>query len=415
MSTLLKCLCHGRHFSTTSVVSKSKPEWLAMKQAYLAEREADWKYKSKANHFRTNVGIARQMKGLELDPEDPAVTSADPDPNANPGEVLESIRNDTKRWDKYVHRRPTDYMTREQLALVLTKKKYFSPPKDPNLLTYMEQQMIRQLHKSDPATWTVEKLSEGFPATPAMIKPILRGRGRFSLDQIQENDQKVKKNWKLLSQGRLETSEELKKHLKSIGNDPKKRLDTILPAQEKYKLKYAILEEVKKSSEMPKIAVGKVGRIVADYNAKVNQKEKALKGVEDKSADTVVVESEKVMFSPDTEVDHDFVGPSPYRDTALLSSHDRYRQEKNMTMNEFKNTHLSHNFSRTWSKETMKTRNRMKYTFHQWMEQEMAKQAMVTKPKVLNVDEVLEEMSQSKSTTVRKRKRQNKSTINVNS
>lgn len=49
------------------------------------------------------------------------------------------------------------------------RKRHFREAKQPKLLTITEIYQIHLLHKENPVEWTVEKLSESFPATPAVI------------------------------------------------------------------------------------------------------------------------------------------------------------------------------------------------------------------------------------------------------
>lgn len=58
---------------------------------------------------------------------------------------------------------------REQLKYFIVKEKYFKE-KMPNFLTYNDKLQIKYLHNTDPEQWTVERLSEAFPALPDVIK-----------------------------------------------------------------------------------------------------------------------------------------------------------------------------------------------------------------------------------------------------
>jgi hypothetical protein len=53
--------------------------------------------------------------------------------------------------------------------LKIVGHKYFRPEKELNLLTWSEKEQIRYLHNSDEDTWTVEKLSESFPASKMTV------------------------------------------------------------------------------------------------------------------------------------------------------------------------------------------------------------------------------------------------------
>lgn len=56
----------------------------------------------------------------------------------------------------------------EQQKYYIVKQKYFKE-KLPNFLTWSDKEQIRYLHNTNPEEWTIEKLSEGFPALPGVI------------------------------------------------------------------------------------------------------------------------------------------------------------------------------------------------------------------------------------------------------
>ena len=53
-------------------------------------------------------------------------------------------------------------------------KKYMGKKKPPNLLTWMEKQIIIKLHKEDPISWNSEGLSECFPITPHGVEKLVK-------------------------------------------------------------------------------------------------------------------------------------------------------------------------------------------------------------------------------------------------
>lgn len=57
----------------------------------------------------------------------------------------------------------------EREKFLIVKQKYFKQS-NLNFLTWHDKEQIRYLHSSDPKEWTIEKLSEGFPALPGVIK-----------------------------------------------------------------------------------------------------------------------------------------------------------------------------------------------------------------------------------------------------
>lgn len=57
---------------------------------------------------------------------------------------------------------------KEKQKLWIVGRKYFKENKV-NFLTWNDKEQIRHLHQTNPQEWTVEKLSEGFPALPNTI------------------------------------------------------------------------------------------------------------------------------------------------------------------------------------------------------------------------------------------------------
>lgn len=57
---------------------------------------------------------------------------------------------------------------KERQKNLIVKQKYFKE-KLPNFLTWNDKQQIKFLHRTDPEQWTIEKLSESFPALPEAI------------------------------------------------------------------------------------------------------------------------------------------------------------------------------------------------------------------------------------------------------
>lgn len=57
---------------------------------------------------------------------------------------------------------------REQQKYFIVGQKYFKE-KLPNFLTWNDKQQIKFLHRTDPEQWTIEKLSQSFPALPEVI------------------------------------------------------------------------------------------------------------------------------------------------------------------------------------------------------------------------------------------------------
>lgn len=95
------------------------------------------------------------------------------------------------------------------------ERKHFKPEQEPNMLTWAEKEQIRFLHNEDPNQWTEEKLAESFPATPSVIKKLLKAVWKpNSAERIQKHDQHVASNWSAFTRGEIQIHDpNLKEHL----------------------------------------------------------------------------------------------------------------------------------------------------------------------------------------------------------
>lgn len=59
-------------------------------------------------------------------------------------------------------------LRKQQERYFMIKQKYFKE-KLPNFLTWNDKQQIKYLHRTDPEQWTIDRLSESFPALPEVI------------------------------------------------------------------------------------------------------------------------------------------------------------------------------------------------------------------------------------------------------
>jgi len=149
------------------------------------------------------------------------------------------------------------------------KRKYFTHI-EPMLLTWMEREVMKRLHKTSPQEWTADKLSECFPATRDVCQRIIKSNySRATPTKIKEVDSEVRSNWKRLNAGLLEgISEEYMEHLKSGG--PQLVQGPPLSSGAFNELTQNILTEHQRSLAPPKPAVkGKFGKIYADYKSKL--------------------------------------------------------------------------------------------------------------------------------------------------
>jgi len=102
---------------------------------------------------------------------------------------------------------------KEHLKRQIVAQKYFKE-KEPRFLTFAERKLIQKLHTFNPDEWTVEKLSESFPALPETIQKILRTKwSPKSVEKIVEYDNVVKRNWEKFRAGELPLDPILNEHL----------------------------------------------------------------------------------------------------------------------------------------------------------------------------------------------------------
>lgn len=102
---------------------------------------------------------------------------------------------------------------KETLKGRIVASKYFKQV-EPSFLTFIEKDQIRKLHKNDPEEWTIERLSESFPALPSAIKKILKSRWVPSeVETVLKYDNSVKQNWANFRAGKLVVSDALRQHL----------------------------------------------------------------------------------------------------------------------------------------------------------------------------------------------------------
>ncbi|XP_030756794.1 neugrin [Sitophilus oryzae] len=131
---------------------------------------------------------------------------------------------------------------REKEKYLIVKQKYFKE-KFPNFLTWHDKEQIRYLHNTDSTEWSIEKLSESFPALPDIIEKVVKSKWTKKNDQkIVNHDKTVMSNWAEFKQGKLNNlPDELKVHLQKFSSrslnlkpfDPKNNQKTIRQASEK--------------------------------------------------------------------------------------------------------------------------------------------------------------------------------------
>ncbi|XP_012216199.2 neugrin isoform X1 [Linepithema humile] len=107
---------------------------------------------------------------------------------------------------------------KEKLKQQITAQKYFTE-NEPRFITFAERELIHKLHRSNPEEWTVNKLSESFPALPGTIQKILNAKWLpKSVERVIEYDKVVVENWKKFRAGKLPVSPLFNEHLMKFKN-----------------------------------------------------------------------------------------------------------------------------------------------------------------------------------------------------
>ena len=330
------------------------------------------------------------MKLYDLDPEDPTLTNLEHLPpdvrhNEHLGDLMEGSDKFFKAHTKAKNR---NSIGKEMLRRILTKKNFFPDKADPELLTWMEMEMMKHLAKTDPGFWDERKLSDGFPATVNTVKKVLKGMKKVLTPRmIEQHDEKVRKNWQLLAKGKLEITPELQQHLKD--HYGVRSFEKLLPSEDRLKFEKKVIEEYKKSLTLPEIKPGKFGNLIADYNRKVAAKEKALR-VDKRSGDKEINAVQNNVLTPATDPQLD--GPNPERETAMLNVSHEIMQNRRMTLEVFRKEYLDANsFSKMLTREEKMAADPSKVVYEDWLEVERTKDAMVTKVEKLDADKILKE------------------------
>ncbi|XP_061392989.1 uncharacterized protein LOC133328437 [Musca vetustissima] len=155
---------------------------------------------------------------------------------ANPGlnyqisaieDVMKDIENNPEGFGDLesdlsnVHKLHKEYEQEEKLKKDMVRKyvvksKYFRDQKYPNFLTYAEKENIRLLHNKNPEQWSIEVLSESFPANSDAIKKILKAD--WKPRSVSAHDAAVFRNWEKLRKGEIKLPADLEHHLKKFCN-----------------------------------------------------------------------------------------------------------------------------------------------------------------------------------------------------
>ncbi|XP_066146604.1 neugrin [Euwallacea fornicatus] len=164
--------------------------------------------KQAARYLRNDPGINRRKKIFE--------TSIQTEEDYEFDDLESDFMAVDKSHKEYLRE---SRLLKEKEKYLLVKQKYFKE-KLPNFLTWQDKELIRYLHNQEPNEWTIEKLSEGFPALPEVIQKIIKGKWtKTDQSKILNHDKSVLQNWNNYKNGNLtDLPEDLKEHLNKFSN-----------------------------------------------------------------------------------------------------------------------------------------------------------------------------------------------------
>ena len=166
-----------RNFSLSAIAqyNKIKP--------YRKIQNKKWREQKNMNPFVQNVGMARQLKSLNIDQDDPTFkTEHLSDLFQDFDGTLEGMQ---ERSDRFREQHKVDIKEKKNIEKRrIIQKKVYPKPSNPNLLTWIEKEMIRYLHRMDPEEWSHERLSESFPATTSVIHKVWKSAFKFNFFRI---------------------------------------------------------------------------------------------------------------------------------------------------------------------------------------------------------------------------------------
>ncbi|XP_044739607.1 neugrin [Chrysoperla carnea] len=209
-----------------------------------------------SRHKIGNPGIEKRLKiidnDIEFDDEDDLNYELDVEDKTNHG----------------LTRKQELHQERERLKMLITRQKYFNVTQ-PNFLTWQEKEQIRYLHQSDPEEWSIEKLSDSFPALPEAIKKILSSQWKPKSEQrILNHDNKVTENWLKFQKNQINLDEILTAHLKKFMN--RETVETILESTIRKPSVYEHKTLPPKQTEFLDIVKSDSKATIAETNSELN-------------------------------------------------------------------------------------------------------------------------------------------------
>ncbi|KYN20731.1 hypothetical protein ALC57_06637 [Trachymyrmex cornetzi] len=150
------------------------------------------------------AGIHKKMKFIE---KDESVDNFDAEDVSEFEADFTNVGTSYKMYEREMQSR------KERLKQQIVVQKYFKE-KEPRFLTFAEKELIHKLRNFNPEEWTIEKLSESFPALPETIRKILRTKwSPKSVEEAVKYDNVVKQNWEKFRMGEFSLSPILSEHL----------------------------------------------------------------------------------------------------------------------------------------------------------------------------------------------------------
>jgi len=359
----------SRSFSTCSIVMASGKDNKKKRQERKRREDKDWQNRKSLNPFTRNIGAARQLRGLELDPDDPTFGLEDANVAfGNLDHSLEEMRDRSKAFRK--QQRADEEFQKDLAKKKIIQKNMFPKPEHPALLTWMEMEMIRYLHSKDPTEWSYERLAESFPATKGVIHKVVKSKTLLCKDRIREYNQEVVSNWKKLSKKQLELEPKYEQHLKSNNGNLK------LTPGEKSLAEQEIMVKFERSLSVPKPAIpGEFASIIVNYNKKIAKRE-----TENKSVQAQEVFEMASLFGdnsiPGTPVMNEV---SPYSETALLATNIDLSKEKRMDVEKFRKQYLKRDGEKKSKKENIEDPNPFREKYLEWVKKEEDKSKYASK------------------------------------
>ena len=266
-----------------------------------------------------------------------------PDAARDPRDSIEDLFEETDAHKRELKIKKINMVSKPKLREIMTKKRFYPDPPPPTLLTWAEKQTIRHLHDEEPGEWTAKKLSECFPAaSEKIVKDELKNRHPLKMNHIQvkEHDDNVRRNWSLLTQGRLndKLGKDLYDQLMKLGPSLVKGGNlSCLSSSSIQQLEETMLQVQQNEPEesfriSPGSAKGPFGSIIADYKNKLESNLAVREGTQSDKIAVNVIECKHLL----KDGDNPRVARDPRRGTSLMNVDIDLKQEVPMTMKTFK-------------------------------------------------------------------------------